>query len=65
MLYAVAKGDLSPSDIAIYYFDKKNGITESRKLEVSAKGQIEGGLPGFFEQSLDELSEYLEALKKN
>ncbi len=65
VLYAVAKGDLSPSDIAIYYFDKKNGIIESRKLEVSAKGQIEGGLPGFFEQSLDELSEYLEALKKN
>jgi hypothetical protein len=33
-------------------------------LEVDEQGGVKGGLPGFFDQSLDELTEYLEALKK-
>lgn len=64
LLFAVARGDLSSSDLAIYYFEKKEGAVDCRKLEVDEKGRVDGGLPGFFEQSLTELSEYLEALKK-
>ncbi len=65
LLFAVAKGELSRSDLAIYYFEKKDGRADYRKLDVDQKGRVGGGLPGFFEHSLDELSEYLEALKKN
>ncbi len=64
LLFAIAKGDLSRSDLAIYYFEKKDGRADYRKLDVDEKGRVDGGLPGFFERSLDELSEYLEALKK-
>jgi len=64
-LHAVASGELSTKDLAIYYFEKKNGEAECRMLEVNEKGQVPGGLPGFFDQSLHEVSDYLEALKKN
>ncbi len=65
LLSAVAEGELSRSELVIYYFERKHGIAECRKLEVDEKGRVDGGLPGFFEQSLAELSEYLEALKKS
>ncbi len=63
-LHAVAKGELGKSEIAIYYFENVKGTAEVRRLEVDDKGRIEGGLPGFFEHSLTELSEYLDVLKK-
>jgi predicted ATPase len=65
LLNAVAKGDLQKSELAIYYFENVNGEAKVRRLEVNEHGQVEGGLPGFFDQSLAELTEYLEALKKS
>lgn len=65
VLQAVAKGELSTNDLAIYYFQKRDEIAECRQLEVSNKGQVPGGLPEFFEHSLFELSEFLEAQEKN
>ncbi len=64
LLYAVAKGELANDDLTIYYFENKQGKAEARKLIIDEKGGVEGGLPGFFDQSLDELSEYLQALKE-
>jgi predicted ATPase len=65
VLHAVAKGELATKDLAIYYFQKTDGPAKCQLLEVSNKGQIPGGLPEFFEHSLFELSELLEAQKKN
>src|SRR6266404_468971 len=65
LLHAVAKGDLNKKDLAIYYFEPpRNGIAEVRRLVVDDYGRVEGGLPGFFDQSVTELTEYLETLKK-
>ncbi len=64
LLHAVAKGDLARDDLAIHYFVNKDGKAEVRQLEVDEKGGVQGGLPGFFDQSLDELTEYLDALKQ-
>jgi hypothetical protein len=64
-LHAVAKGDLNKQDLAMYYFEPKGGTVDVRRLEVDEYGRVEGGLPGFFDHSLHELSEYLEALKKS
>lgn len=64
LLHAVATGELAHDDLAIYYFENKQGRAEARKLNIDEKGGVEGGLPGFFDQSLDELTEYLEALKQ-
>ena len=61
----VAKGELARNDLTIYYFpEPKDGKADPRPLKIDEKGGVEGGLPGFFDQSLDELTEYLEALKQ-
>jgi energy-coupling factor transporter ATP-binding protein EcfA2 len=65
ILNAVARGEWSPADVALYYFaEPKNGIAEVGKREINQFGQVDGGLPGFFEQSLTELTDYLKALSK-
>lgn len=61
LLNLVAKGDLSTSDLAIYYFEKKNGKAACERLQIDVRGGVAGGLPGFFDQSLGELAEYLGA----
>ena len=51
-------------DLAIYYFENKEGTAKVSPLKVDERGGVEGGLPGFYDQSLTELSDYLDALKK-
>jgi predicted ATPase len=65
LLHAVAKGDVKREDLSMYYFEPKEGTVDVRRLEVDKYGRVEGGLPGFFDHSLHELSEYLEALKRS
>jgi len=65
VLHSIATGRLSNDVVAIYYFERSNGIAEARRLEIDGKGRVPGGLPGFFDHSLQELSDYLEALKHN
>ncbi len=65
ILNAVARGEWSPTDVALYYFaEPKNGVAEVGKREINQFGQVDGGLPGFFEQSLTELTDYLKAFSK-
>ena len=64
LLHAVGAGDLRPDDLAIYYFQNVDGTAKVERLEVNRYGQVKGGLPGFFDQSLTELSNYLDALRK-
>jgi predicted ATPase len=64
LLNAIAKGELERSQLAIYYFENVDGTAKVRPLAVNDKGQVDGGLPGFFDQSLTELTEYLDALRK-
>jgi predicted ATPase len=63
-LHAVATGELTPAELAIYYFENQSGVAQVQRLEVNKLGQVSGGLPGFFDQSLAELSDYLDVLKK-
>jgi energy-coupling factor transporter ATP-binding protein EcfA2 len=65
LLHAVAKGDVKREDLTMYYFEPKEGTVSVRRLEIDEYGRVEGGLPGFFDHSLHELSEYLEALKRS
>ena len=65
LLHAVAKGDLKREQLAIYYFKNVDGKAAVQPLEIDEQGGVKGGLPGFFDQSLAELSEYLDALKKS
>jgi len=63
-LTAVAQGKLQSDELAIYYFERKNGYAEATRLPVDEKGRVEGGLRGFFEADIEQLDTYLQALKK-
>jgi len=65
MLHAVARGTIKKEELAIYFFAPHDGSVEVRRVEVDARGRVEGGLPGFFDHSLNELSSYLDALKES
>jgi len=58
-LNQVTKKQLNKEDVAIYYFENREGKAKVKKLEVNESGQIDGGLPGFFEAEIDELLDAL------
>jgi energy-coupling factor transporter ATP-binding protein EcfA2 len=64
ILNAVGRGDWAKDDVALHYFENVEGTTKVKQLGINEHGQVDGGLPGFFDQSLAELTEFLDALKK-
>jgi hypothetical protein len=64
ILNAVARREWDPDQVALHYFQNKNGTADVSKREINQFGQVDGGLPDFFEQSLAELTDYLKALGK-
>ncbi|VVB92132.1 AAA ATPase domain protein [uncultured archaeon] len=61
-LNALAKKEISLDDIVIYYFKNEKGVSEITKLNIDEYGRVAGGLPGFFEQNIRNVIEYLNAL---
>ena len=64
LLTLVAEKKLNPQELAIYYFDKRNGWTQAKRLTVDAKGTLAEGLPGFFEADVREFRKYIEAISR-
>ena len=64
LLTTVAEKKLDPRQLAIYYFDKRNGWTNAKKLMVDDRGTLEQGLPGFFEADVGEFRKYIEAISR-
>ncbi len=62
-LNALAKKEISHDDIVIYYFKNENGVAEIKKLDIDEYGRVSGGLPGFFEQNIRSVIDYLEAIE--
>lgn len=58
LLNKVAKKTISPNDIRIHYFSKFRTETKIEKQEVNEKGQIKGGLKGFYETELKEVKDF-------
>lgn len=65
ILNAVGRGDWAKDDVALHYFENVKGLAQVKRLGINEHGQVDGGLPGFFDQNMAELSEYLEALRKH
>jgi predicted ATPase len=67
LLTSIASGksnSLQESALSIYYFDTdNNGKTIFEKLHVDEYGRIKGGLRGFFEENINRLNEYVEAIQ--
>jgi hypothetical protein len=64
ILNAVGRREWAKDDVALHYFENVQGTAQVKRLGINEHGQVEGGLPGFFEQSLKELTQFLDALKK-
>jgi len=64
LLTGIADGSLSAEDIAIYYLERDGLAAKARRLQITEKGQVEGGLPGFFEVDWETTEAYMKALAK-
>jgi AAA15 family ATPase/GTPase len=59
-LNMVAKKKLKKDELRIYYFNEpKNGEAKVKELKVNEFGQVDGGLPGFFEAKFERLLDFL------
>lgn len=63
-LEAAMEKKLQPTDLRIYYFEKINGITKVSRLNVTERGELEGGLKGFFEVDLEHITKFFESASK-
>lgn len=60
ILDQVRRKKLNLDDLAIYYLERdEEGKSVARQLEVDDRGRVKGGLPGFFEEEVEELVELL------
>ena len=65
LLTLVAERKLTPDEVAIYSFEKdpETGICSANEIEVTPRGQVQGGLGAFFEADMDEMRRYVDALR--
>jgi predicted ATPase len=61
----VANKTLDGRDLAIYYFEKTEDGSKISQLDISERGTIEGGLPGFFEANMSAYKAYIDAITQN
>jgi len=61
-LNLVAKGVIDSKELKVYYFEREEPFyAHIEELEVTAKGELKGGLKGFFEEEVKLLEEYIKA----
>ncbi|AKB54214.1 hypothetical protein A9239_03385 [Methanosarcina sp. A14] len=53
----VVKGDISPDDVAIYYFDPSTDGTKILRIDINEDGQMVNFPEGFFEERFNEVVE--------
>lgn len=58
LLNKVAQNRIKPEDVCIYYLSKDGKETKIERQEVNEKGQIKGGLKGFYEAELKQVKEF-------
>ena len=58
ILNKIAKKKINPDEIKIYYLSKDRKKVKIEKQEINEKGQIKGGLKGFYETELREVREF-------
>jgi predicted ATPase len=60
LLGLVATGRLQPEDLAIYYASRQRYEADFERCEVTSKGQVKGGLKGFYEAELEAVKNLLQ-----
>lgn len=62
LLNNVAEGKLASDDLVVYYFERGDTRCTARRLGITERGMVEGGLPGFFDASLEAQRRHMAAL---
>ena len=63
-LEAIMEKRLNQQSLKVFYFEREDGITKVSPLKVTEKGEIIGGLKGFFEADMKHLDRFLNSMKK-
>ena len=63
VLSAIARKDITPTDIAFYLTTRTKGITSFNKQEVSESGRVESGLASFITGELDDIKAFFKSTK--
>lgn len=58
ILTSIRQEIITPKDVSIWYFEKKDGKISASKAEVDDQGHTKGGLTTFIETAIKELKEY-------
>jgi len=61
LLNQVANNKIKPEDVCIYYLSKQGKETKIERQEINDKGQIKGGLKGFYETELKQVKDFFNA----
>lgn len=62
----IAQKSLNKEEVAVYYFDKKNGETKIKEMKLSERGLFVDDWPeGFFDEDTKLFSELFQAIHKN
>ena len=61
LLNQVANNKIKPEDVCIYYLSKDGKETKIERQEINDKGQIKGGLKGFYETELKQVKDFFNA----
>ncbi len=63
--YALTKiglKEMNQDNLSLYYFQKENDFCSSSKIKFDKNGQLEEGLPGFFDANLERFQRYQKIL---
>ena len=63
-LEAVMDKRLHPNQLNVYYFERENGVTRITSLPVNERGELQGGLKGFFEVDIKHMEKFLQGVKR-
>jgi len=63
VLSAIARKDITPTDIAFYLTTRTKGVTSFNKQEISEDGRVESGLASFITGELDDIKAFFKSTK--
>lgn len=58
LMHQVADKKIAPNDVNVFYLSKDGNETNIEQQRINDKGQIEGGLMGFYEEEIKSIKDY-------
>ncbi|MFH1318698.1 MAG: DUF3696 domain-containing protein, partial [Candidatus Omnitrophota bacterium] len=65
LLNKIKQGKIAPNEVKVYYLSKDRKKTKIERQEINEKGQIKGGLKGFYDTELKEVKEFFNVDEDN